>query len=335
MTDRKTILAIVDHLRQGLSSSLIAEKLCVSPPTVWAVRANLTQGKYDDKPTLIAESKEHADGYDHAKKSAAIMAGYWNSVANHDKPGTPSDAAVEFSRLLALITSPRKAERDLAKSSIRDFAENGGWNYRSKITFSSSVDVESSTLEKSPQGKRPNKWRRWSEDEQALLLQVWADPNGKRDSLTLHELSDQLSRTPLAMIIRLFKFELISLDEGNALCLAAKTPILLSETNVVNSNDLEAKQLLEVDDVVEIAELAETESKNASTERICINCTKPIPAARLKLVPLALRCAKCQSFVEKTSDYHQYIDEGLAGTREAHKLMRGGLLSDMMKRGKE
>jgi hypothetical protein len=53
------------------------------------------------------------------------------------------------------------------------------------------------------------------------------------------------------------------------------------------------------------------------------------------LVPHALRCAKCQSLVEKYIDYHQYIDEGLAGTREAHKHIRGGLLSDMIKRGKE
>ena len=75
MTDREKIMSIVGLLRQGLSSASIAEQLGVTPPTVWAVKANFTQGKYGEKSASVEESSESSVGYDHTQKSKAIMAG--------------------------------------------------------------------------------------------------------------------------------------------------------------------------------------------------------------------------------------------------------------------
>jgi hypothetical protein len=76
MADRKKINSIVELLCQGLSNVAISEMVGVSQPTVGAVKANLTQGKYDEKTIETEESKVASVTYDHSKKSAAIMAGY-------------------------------------------------------------------------------------------------------------------------------------------------------------------------------------------------------------------------------------------------------------------
>ena len=108
-----------------------------------------------------------------------------------------------------------------------------------------------------------------------------------------------------------------------------------SETNLVKSNVVNEKNYPKTEVEVEIAEAEDFKTDDVPSTRICLSCTEPISASRLNFVPHALRCAKCQSLMEKNIDHRQYIDEGLAGTREAHKHMRGGLLSDMIKRGKE
>lgn len=46
----------------------------------------------------------------------------------------------------------------------------------------------------------------------------------------------------------------------------------------------------------------EQTNHHASSEdkvRYCVDCGKPIPAARLKAVPEAIRCVECQQILEK------------------------------------
>ena len=332
MTDREKIMSIVGLLRQGLSSSAIAEQLSVSPPTVWAVKANLTQGKYGDKPISHEKSSESIVGYDHTQKSKAIMAGYKSTA---DARANTSDAAVEFCRLLALITSPRTSERDSAKNTIRELAKRGGWANALEITASNPVDTIPDASKDSAVVKPHNRWRRWTEEEETQLVSSWSAADCLRDATALHQISTVIDRSPFALVCRLFKFGMVSVEQGNSLCLDAKTSVLLSETNLVKSKVVNEKNSPRTEVEAEIAEVEDFEIEDVPSTRICLTCTNPISASRLNVVPHALRCAKCQSLIEKNIDYHQYIDEGLAGTREAHKHMRGGLLSDMIKRGKE
>jgi DNA-binding CsgD family transcriptional regulator len=46
MTERKTITELVGLLFQGFSSASIAVQLNLSSQTIWAVKGNLTRGKY-------------------------------------------------------------------------------------------------------------------------------------------------------------------------------------------------------------------------------------------------------------------------------------------------
>ncbi len=332
MADRETIMSIVGLLRQGWSSASIAKELKVSEPTVWDVKWNLSQGKYGDKPPPVSECEEVGVGYDPAKKSAAILAGYWRTVASQS--GTPGDAAVEFSRLLALITSPRKADRDKAKNEIRNFAEKGGWENISKASASQSTAITDDS-ENHPAIKQPNRVRRWTDEEEKRLINYWTASDCARDEKALQQVSDLIKRTPLAVVCRLFKIGLISIDQGDALCISANTSKLLSKTNLVNPKVDKSNQLAEIAADEENVDSEESLADEVTSERLCISCSRPIPASRLILVPHALRCARCQSDVEKNTDYHQYIDEGLAGTREAHKILRGNLMSDIIKRTKD
>jgi len=79
-------------------------------------------------------------------------------------------------------------------------------------------------------------------------------------------------------------------------------------------------------------------SKNISkSDNLCIDCGEPIPKARLKAKPNASRCVGCQSSVESAdpNSYVRRVDEGLAGTREGHKRMRGQVWGDMLRRSRE
>jgi len=37
---------------------------------------------------------------------------------------------------------------------------------------------------------------------------------------------------------------------------------------------------------------------NAATERLCLHCESPIPAARLRAYPSALHCVACRELIE-------------------------------------
>jgi len=126
MSDREKVLSIVKLLRQGLKSAVIAKQLAVSPQTVWGVKANFTQGKYDPIPIENSNSKLDHKQYDYVKKSKAILDGYINKMQSNK---SEDQASEEFARLLALITSPKQADRNSAKNEIRDLAKRGGWMY--------------------------------------------------------------------------------------------------------------------------------------------------------------------------------------------------------------
>lgn len=68
--------------------------------------------------------------------------------------------------------------------------------------------------------------------------------------------------------------------------------------------------------------------------RLCIDCGSIIPAERVKAVPSVSRCIKCQSSFEQSHNTRPHIDEGLPGTRDGHKKMRGQLWGDMRNRGR-
>jgi len=68
--------------------------------------------------------------------------------------------------------------------------------------------------------------------------------------------------------------------------------------------------------------------------RLCAGCREPIAVERLESVPDAQFCTRCQSENEVTRDTRRYIDEGLAGSREDHKKMRGRQWSEMVQRSR-
>ena len=77
--------------------------------------------------------------------------------------------------------------------------------------------------------------------------------------------------------------------------------------------------------------------KRSSSIRLCIDCGEQITEARVKALPDTTRCVGCQSRLESSApnSHVRKIDEGLAGTREGHKRMRGQQRGDMLKRNRE
>jgi RNA polymerase-binding transcription factor DksA len=73
-------------------------------------------------------------------------------------------------------------------------------------------------------------------------------------------------------------------------------------------------------------------SENKMKEiRFCIECGSSIPKERIE-ASNASRCIKCQEEFEKSHDTRIKINEGLPGTREGHKRMRGQIWGEIKKR---
>lgn len=66
--------------------------------------------------------------------------------------------------------------------------------------------------------------------------------------------------------------------------------------------------------------------------RPCAICGQRIPRERTLKNPDARHCVTCLSSLE--GDFRHYIDEGIAGTREEHKVIRGKIWSDSRNRDK-
>ncbi len=78
----------------------------------------------------------------------------------------------------------------------------------------------------------------------------------------------------------------------------------------------------------------EPEVETPLSVRLCSACGMEIPPERINVTPGATRCIKCQNDFELHHDTRPKIDEGLAGTREGHKKMRGQLWAEMRNRGR-
>lgn len=76
------------------------------------------------------------------------------------------------------------------------------------------------------------------------------------------------------------------------------------------------------------------DATDTSAIRLCGGCGQAIPAARLRSMPGAQFCVACGEKYEKTHDTRPRIDEGLAGSREDHKRMRGKQWGDMVQRSR-
>lgn len=72
------------------------------------------------------------------------------------------------------------------------------------------------------------------------------------------------------------------------------------------------------------------QSSNSNDLRLCIDCGKTIPTGRNDP-----RCVPCKTLYEKSHDTRPKINEGIGGTREENKKMRGGLYGDMLRRSKQ
>lgn len=70
----------------------------------------------------------------------------------------------------------------------------------------------------------------------------------------------------------------------------------------------------------------------SSNVAICISCRKKISNSRLRVDPKAIRCHSCQSEMESLVGHTRQINEGIAGTREDNKKMRGQVWSDVRNR---
>lgn len=75
-------------------------------------------------------------------------------------------------------------------------------------------------------------------------------------------------------------------------------------------------------------------TKSKKIDRLCVECGVVIPPARVVAIPTVSRCVKCQSAFENSHDTRPHIDEGIAGTRDENKKMRGQLWGDMRNRGR-
>lgn len=75
--------------------------------------------------------------------------------------------------------------------------------------------------------------------------------------------------------------------------------------------------------------------KSAGKDHLCVECGVVISNARVVAMPTVSRCVKCQSAFEHSHDTRQHINEGIAGTRDENKKMRGQLWGDMRNRGRE
>ena len=205
MTTREQTEAIVALLQQGLSSAEIAEQLYLTPPVVWGVKAHWRQGKYGDAPGSPSSEQITADDGEHKMKATAILSGYLKLRGADNRADDPATgAAPEFARLLALITSSKMPLRDAARKEVREYAIAGGWHARPQKTANSRTDIKEPT-EAGPKKKRPNRWRKWRDEDHALLLDTWNGRDSNKDGASIAKLSEILERSPLALVIRLYR----------------------------------------------------------------------------------------------------------------------------------
>lgn len=329
MASKQTTEQVIGLIKSGMRSTDIATTLRISLPTVQGIKSQLTmKERTSEKLNSLAmgDINHSLDDSVVKAKSEAIINGYFlEKSISRPTPEELRTSLRDFSVLMAQLTSTSKLVRDSAKQAIRQFVNNH------EEASSASLNKELTTESTSDQPET-NRGKRWTQAEQDSLIEAWKDLSSKRDVTTVLKLSEKHDRTELAIIVRLFQASLITMAQGDELCVASQTPILISEkyTSPTKSFSKETKTTTPTPS----SELSASSGDESVSARLCVECFQSIPSARLKASPYTHHCTKCLSKLEKRLDYHQYIDEGIAGTREEHKRMRGQDLSDIISRGR-
>ncbi len=323
MVSKEITEKVIALIESGTRSSDIAKKLKISVQTVQGIKAHLTLKNRTSKDLNILTRSNHnykLEASTVEAKSKAIINGYFlrNSISNPTNDELKSSLK-DLSLLIAQLTSPSKIVRDSAKQSVKQLVNND----EDKTQTSSNEEITSA---ESPAAQmESNRGKRWTQAEQASLIKAWGDLSSTRDAMTVRQLSAKHDRTELAIITRLFQASLITMAQGDELCIASQTPILISERFTPNNTSPKSNPpLIQTNKSLSTIQVVSTkEHDNSEKVRLCVECFQSIPQARLLVSPYTYHCTKCLSRLEKRIDYHQYIDEGLAGTREEHKHIRG------------
>lgn len=161
-------------------------------------------------------------------KATALIAGYLKDCVANKRTANLQDAASEFARLLANITSTESLARERAKARVRELAISGGW-IPEKVEPKAKVKPVSSATGKEAGTPAKKAAGRWTIAEEERLYSAWIAPDSRRDGEAVKRLSETTGRSPLALIIRLYQLGAYGLDKGDDLCRAVGAVRLLSE----------------------------------------------------------------------------------------------------------
>ena len=165
-------------------------------------------------------------------KATAILAGQLADQArNNSVSSRMQSAAEELAGLLAALTSSDAAERKSAKSRVRELAVLGQWKPRLPSAASHQCDpLDAPNAQSLPPPKKRS--GTWSHIETDTVVSYWKAPDAIRNATLIFELVQLTGRTALAIIIHLYRHGVLTMEEGDDLCLATNTARLLSETSI-------------------------------------------------------------------------------------------------------
>lgn len=166
-------------------------------------------------------------------KATAILAGQLADQArNYSTSTRMQSTAEELAQLLAALTSSSAASRKAAKIRVRELALLGQWNPHPPSSATRPHEPnEAPQAQQLPQPKKRS--GTWAHVETDMVVSCWKAPDAIRDVVLITKLTQLTGRTPLAIIIHLYRHRAITLNEGDNLCLAINATRLLSETTVL------------------------------------------------------------------------------------------------------
>lgn len=163
-------------------------------------------------------------------KATAILAGQLaDQVRRKCASGRMDEAAQEFAELLSALTSRDAPARKAAKTRVNELARLGQWKPSVGSAKAGTAANGDPTL---PVKKRSGTW---SDMDVAMILGSWNEPDAPRNAEHVRSLCELMGRSPLALIIRLYQHDAITLDAGDALCRETGATRLLSEANLAFS----------------------------------------------------------------------------------------------------
>lgn len=165
-------------------------------------------------------------------KATAILAGQLaDQVRRKRASGRMDEAAQEFAELLSALTSNDALARKAAKTRANELARLGQWKPPAGSTKAAMTAKGDPIL---PAKKRLGTW---SDKDIAMVLGSWNEPDAPRNAEHVKSLCELTGRSPLALIIRLYQHDSITLDAGDALCRETGATRLLSEANITGGSD--------------------------------------------------------------------------------------------------